>query len=347
MGRGSFGEPSAPPRPLGPGAIRPVMAGLLAVAVAACSTGPTASPVPGQRMIVVTYAVLGALVKDLVGDRANVVVLMPNGVDPHEWQPSAADIETLMRADLLVENGLGMEAGLTDAFAQAEAAGVERFVVSDHVAVRTVGAGEGADPSDPDQAAGAKDPHVWMDPLTMRQAIHALAPVLEKLGIDAGARAAGLEADLEALDAELRTILAAVPDDRRRLVTGHESLGYFADRYGFRVIGSIVPGLSSQAEPSAGDLAALIHDVRAAGVPAIFVELGTSPRVADVVASDAGVRVIDLSTHVLPPDGSYFTFMRDLATLVADGLGGGGAAATGTPGAAGAPGADGGRGVAA
>ena len=297
------------------------MLGLAAVLLAGCAVGPTPTAAPGQKTIVVTYSVLGALVKDLVGDEADVVVLMPNGADPHEFQPSARDVETVMRADLLVENGLGLEAGMATVLEQAEAAGVRRFVVTDHVSIRTVGEGEGADPSDPDQAAGAKDPHVWMDPLTMRQALDALGPVLAELGIDLDTRLAELGARLEALDVELRTTLAAVPEKNRALVTGHESLGYFADRYGFTVLGSIVPGLSSEAEPSAGDLAALIREIRATGVPAIFVELGTSPSVAEVVAADAGVRVVELSTHVLPPDGSYFTFMRDLATLVATNLG--------------------------
>ena len=83
---------------------------------------------------------------------------MPNGADPHEWEPSAKDIETLTKADLLVENGLGLEGGMGNAFEQAEAAGVRRFVASDHMTIRRVGSGEGADPEDPDQAPGAEDP---------------------------------------------------------------------------------------------------------------------------------------------------------------------------------------------
>jgi zinc/manganese transport system substrate-binding protein len=308
-------------REIAPALAARALAVLLAVSLAGCASGPSPSAVAGKKTIVVTYSVLGALVRDIVGDEANVVVLMPNGADPHEWQPSARDVETVMRADLLVENGLGLEAGLESTFEQAAAAGVRRFVVTDHVQVRTVGDGEGADPSDPDQAAGAKDPHVWLDPPTMRRALDALAPELSSLGIDVGTRLADEDARLDALDAELRGTLAAVPQADRLLVTGHESLGYFADRYGFTLLGSIVPGLSSAGEPSAGDLAALTRAIRAAGVPAIFVERGTSPQVAEVVGADTGVRVVELSTHVLPPDDSYFTFMRDLAALIATNLG--------------------------
>ena len=291
-----------------------------ALAVAGCA-GADATSAPAGKTIVVTYSVLGAVVKDLVGDAANVVVLMPNGADPHEWEPSAKDIETLTRADLLVENGLNLEGGMTNAFAQAEAAGVDRFVASDHVTIRRVGSGEGADPTDSDQAPGAEDPHLWMDPLTVRDAMDALALQLKSdLDIDVGSRAADLDAHLASLNDEVAGILAVVPDGRRTLVTGHESLGYFAERYGFQLIGAIIPSLSSSAEASAADLAALTEKIRAAAVPAIFTELGTPPQVAEAVGEETGAKVVELTTHALPADGSYDTFMKDIATLVADNL---------------------------
>ncbi len=294
---------------------------LVGVAVLTAACGSPGAPPEGRPTIVVTYSVLGAVVEDLVGDAATIQVLMPNGADPHEWQPSAKDIETLTRADLLVENGLGLEGGMASAFAQAEAAGVKRFIAADHVTVRHVGAGEGADPSDPDQAPGAPDPHLWMDPLTIRDAMDALALQLESdLGIDVGTRAADLDARLATLNDEVAAILAAVPEADRTLVTGHESLGYFAARYGFRLIGAIVPSLSSAAEPSAADLAALVGAIRAARVPALFTELGTPPQVSRAVGAETGAKVVEVMTAALPPDGSYDSFMKNLATLVADNL---------------------------
>jgi len=291
-----------------------------ALAVGAC-TGAGASPTPEGTTIVVTYSVLGAVVKDLVGDAATVQVLMPNGADPHEWEPSARDIETLTRADLLVENGLGLEGGMGNAFDQAEAAGVKRFVVSDHVTIRRVGSGEGANPEDPDQAPGAEDPHVWMDPLTVRDAMDALAAQLKAdLGIDVTARAKDLGARLATLNDEVASILSVIPEARRTLVTGHESLGYLAQRYDLRLIGAIIPSLTTSAEPSAADLAALAEKVRAAKVPAIFTELGTSPKVAQAIGDETGAKVVELATHVLPEDGSYATFMKNIASLIADNL---------------------------
>ncbi len=295
---------------------------LVAALVAAACGGPAGSPGGGgRRTIVVTYSVLGAVVRDLVGDAANVVVLMPNGADPHEWEPSAKDIAAVTKADLLVENGLGLEGGLAGAFQLAQDAGVHRFVAADHVTVRHVGAGEGADPADPDQALGAPDPHLWMDPLTIRAAVDALAEQLKTdLGIDVGARARDLDGRLAALDGIVRGQIATLPAGRRTLVTGHESLGYFAQRYGMTLIGAIIPSLTTSAGASAADLAALVAKVRAAGVPAIFTELGTSPAVAEAVGREAGARVVEITTHALPADGSYDTFMRTMATVITDNL---------------------------
>lgn len=303
------------------GLSRPALAAALAAAlvVSACSS---AAPTPASKpSIVVTYGVLGSVAKDLLGDAADVTVLMPNGADPHEWEPSARDIETVTKADLLVENGLGLEGGMQNAFDQAEKAGVKRFIASDHITIRKVNEGEGADPADPDQAPGAPDPHLWMDPLTMKDVVAALAAQVQSdLGIDVAARATDLESRLTTLNDDVAAILDVVPQDQRSLVTGHESLGYFANRYGFRLVGAIIPSLTTQAEPSAAELAALAEKIRAEKVKAIFTELGTSPAVADAIGKETGAKVVELTTHALPPDGLYATFMRNIATLVADNL---------------------------
>lgn len=290
----------------------------MTLAAAACS--PTGLSDSSQKTIIVTYSVLGAVVRDLVGNAANVVVLMPNGADPHDWDPSAKDIATVTKADLLVENGLDLEGGMGNAFALAEQAGVKRFVAADHITVRNVGAGEGVDAS-ADQATGAPDPHLWMDPLTIRQVVDALAPELKTdFGIDVSSRRADLDARLGALNDGVASILAVIPAGHRKLVTGHESLGYFAQRYGLTLIGAIIPSLSTSSEASAADLATLAGKIRAAGVPAIFTELGTSPAVADAIGQETGARVVQLTTHALPPDGTYATFITTIATLIADNL---------------------------
>lgn len=269
------------------------------------------------KKIVVTYSVLGSIVKELVGDNATVTVSIPNGQDPHDWEPSARDIEAINNADLVIENGLGLEGGLGKTLTQARNSGVKFFTASDHITVRHVGQGEGIPSGDPDQAIGAPDPHLWTDPMAMRDVVIALAPVLEDvLKIDVSARAVDLENRLSSLNAGVAEIVAQVPQPDRKLVTGHESMGYFAQRYGFKLIGVIIPSLSSQAEVSAADLAALKQAILDNGVKAIFTELGTSAVVAKAIGDETGVKVIELTTHTLPSDGSYVTFMRGLAGTI-------------------------------
>jgi zinc/manganese transport system substrate-binding protein len=310
---------------------------------------PTTEPVELQT-VVVTHSVLGAVVSDLVGDAAEVVVLMPNGADPHDWEASAKDIEAVNSAAVVVANGLDLEESLVDTLETAESDGATVFYASDHIDVRTIGEGEiGGSHSDEhghedehdgeekaedehghedekaedehsDHGAGAEDPHLWMDPLAMSDVVEALAPVLAEAGVDVTDRVADVQADLEGLDTEVAETLSVIDDVDRQLVSGHESLGYFADRYGFVLVGAVIPGLTSQAEASAGDLAELKETMTAAGVTTIFTEIGTPDSVVQAIADEVGAQVVELGTHTLPDDGTYRTFMLDIATLVADGL---------------------------
>jgi zinc/manganese transport system substrate-binding protein len=293
---------------------------ILFMLLVACQTNAPAQN-NGQKTIVVTYSILGSVVKDLVGDRANVIVSMPNGQDPHEWEPSAKDIETLTKADLIVQNGLGLEGGMEKALAEAKDAGVRFFTASDHITVRHVGEGQGIPSGDPDQAAGAEDPHLWMDPLAMKSTVDALAAQINTdLGIDLSDRAKDLDSRLDGLNQEISDAVNALPQDNRKLVTGHESMGYFAERYGFKLVGAIIPSITSQAEVSASDMAALKKLITDNQVRAIFTELGTPAAVSDAIGNETGVKVVELTTHSLPEDGSYFTFMRNLTGVIVDAL---------------------------
>ncbi len=293
---------------------------LILVLLSACAPISNA-PQSGKKTIVVTYSILGALVKDLVGDQATVIVPMPNGQDPHEWEPSAKDIETMNKADLIVQNGLGLEGGMEKALAQASTNGVKTFVASDHITVRKVGQGEGIPSGDPDQSVGASDPHLWMDPLTMKQVVEALAEQINTdLGLDVSSQAKNLENRLDALNSEIAAQVATVPEANRKLVTGHESMGYYAQRYGFKLVGAIIPSLTTQAEVSAADMATLKALIEENQVKSIFTELGTPKSVADAIGNETGVKVITLATHSLPPDGSYFTYLRNLTQLIVENL---------------------------
>ncbi|HTY82104.1 MAG TPA: metal ABC transporter substrate-binding protein [Dehalococcoidales bacterium] len=293
---------------------------LLSISAFLFSCAPAATT-SGKKSIVVTYSILGSLVKELVGGEAVVTVSIPNGLDPHEWEPSAKDISAINKADLVIENGLGLEGGMQKTLQAARSKGVKFFTASDYITVRHVGQGEGIPSGDPDQAIGAEDPHLWMDPLDMKSIVGALAPVLLKdLNLDVTSQATDLENRLDSLNKEVASMVAGIPQDNRKLVTGHESMGYFAQRYGFKLVGAIIPSISSQAEVSAADLAALKKLIQDNQVKAIFTELGTSPVVAKAIGDETGVKVVELTTHALPSDGSYFTFLRNIASVITNGL---------------------------
>jgi zinc/manganese transport system substrate-binding protein len=324
------GHPAHRPVPFLPAALLPaallpaVLLACAALLLSGCQKPPgtsAGSPAGGRKTIVVTYSVLGSVVRDLVGDAFDVVVAVPNGIDPHDWEPSARDIEVLNRAALVVENGLGLEGGMEKVLQRARAAGVRFFTASDHIQVRIVHAGEGVPAGDPDQEAGAKDPHLWTDPLAVKAVVAALAAqITADFGVDLSSRAADLEKRLDDLDAEARRVVEGVPTANRKLVTGHQSLGYFAQRYGFQLVGAIIPNLSTQAEASASQLAALVKRIKDNHVSVVFTELGTPPAIAQALARDAGAKAVELRTHSLAAGGTYFSFIRDLAGAISGNL---------------------------
>jgi zinc/manganese transport system substrate-binding protein len=274
-----------------------------------------------KKTIVATYSVLGSIVKDLVGNACRVRVMIPNGLDPHEWEPSAKDVAAMMKADMIVQNGLDLEGGMQNSLAQAKNGGVKFFTAADHIKVRKVGPGEGLPTGDPDQALGAADPHLWMDPVDMKLVVAALADQIRaELGVDLSVRAANLEKRLDQLNKDIEMSCAGIPFSHRKLVTGHESMGYFAQRYGFKLVGALIPSLSTQAEVSAADLARLKKQIRDNHVKAIFTELGTPSAVVHAISEETGVNVVALTTHSLPADGSYFTFLHDVARTITDAL---------------------------
>ncbi len=285
-----------------------------------------------KKSILVTYSVLGAVIQELLEDKAEVVVSIPNGLDPHDWEPSAKDIEALNKADMVIQNGLGLEAGMLKAIEAAGRSGVKVFTASDYISVRYIGENEEVTGEHRDEGnyeeqhehhheVGSPDPHLWTDPIAMKSIVNALSTQLKnELNLDVSSQAYELENRLTTLHKQITEKIAIIPQKDRKLVTGHESMGYFAQRYGFKIVGAIIPSISTQAEVSAGDLAALKKLIEENRVKAIFAELGTSPGVAKAIGNETGVKVVELSTHQIPGDGSYFTFLTDMANTIVDGL---------------------------
>ena len=287
------------------------------VTTAGCG-GEDSSSTSDRPSVVVTYSILGAVVSEVVGDAADVKVLMPNGIDPHEWEPSAKDIELLNQADLIVSNGLDLEGNVMEAIEVVEKDGVAVFHATDYIEVIEFGAGGHDDDEEAvhDDEHGSGDPHFWTSPVEMAAVVEALGVALADIGIDTGDRAAMTKEELLNIDQEIRGLVESIPVESRILVTGHESLGYFAHEYEFEVVGAVIPSLSSEAEASAGDLAALKQTIADEGVSVIFTEMGTSPDVVEALADEAQVSVVELSTHFLPEDGTYKAFILQLASMI-------------------------------
>lgn len=297
---------------------------LLAAAVAAAlltlsgCAGNTASDRP---LIAVSTNILGDVVSHLVADDVEVLTLMRPGADPHSFEISAAEAARVRSADLLVANGLGLEEGLQQHLDAAAADGVATFVAGDVVEVLPYASAD---------AGGADDPHFWTDPAQMIRVVDALEPVIRGLdGVDSSAvtsRAAQYRAQLQDLDADMTAAFAAIPAERRALVTNHHVFGYLAERFGFRLIGAVIPGGTTLAAPSTSDLADLVSAIDEAGVPTIFAESSSPDRLVRALADEADrdVAVTELFTESLTdaaggaPD--YLTMMRVNTERIATGL---------------------------
>lgn len=285
------------------------------------TTGDAAAELP---VVVVTYSVLGVVVAQLVGDKAVVNVLIPDGQDPHEFQPSAKDIETLNNAAIIVSNGLDFEEGLEDTLKNAIDSGNKVFMAGEHITVLMTEEGddhadEPSDEQEGDDDHGGGDPHLWLSPANMLEMLPALTSALsDALDIDLADSATSLTSDLEELDKEIEQIISGIGECK--LVSGHDEMGYFAKRYGCEVIGAIVPSFSSTSEATAGELADIQELIQQYKVPAIFTGLGTNPDIANQLAKELGVKAVTLSTHFLDGAANYQEFMLRMVNQIAEAL---------------------------
>ena len=278
------------------------------------STQTIASPAVELPVVVVTYSVIGDVVAQLVGDKAVVNVLIPDGQDPHEFQPSAKDIETLSNAAIVVSNGLDFEEGLEDVLENVVDSGNKVFMVGEHITVLKT-----KEADDHEHDHGGVDPHLWLSPGTMLEMLPALTSALsDALGIDLANSSAALTTNLEELDKEIQQTISGLQDCN--LVSGHDEMGYFAARYGCQIIGAIIPSFTTTSEATAGELADLKKLIDQYKVAAIFTGLGTNPAVADQLAKELGIKAVTLSTHYLDGANNYQEFMLRMVTQIAEAL---------------------------
>jgi zinc/manganese transport system substrate-binding protein len=277
---------------------------------------------PGGGEIVVTTNILGDVVRNVVGDTATVRVLMQPNADPHSFGVSAQDAAAMGSAGLLVYNGLGLEENVIRNVESARAQGVPALAVGDHIDPIGYRGGDGA---------GTPDPHFWTDPQRMIKAVEAIQQMItrEVDGIDAAAVTRNADAyreQLRGLDRSMADGFGALPPERRKLVTNHHVLGYLAQRFGFTVIGAVVPSGTTLAAPSPSDLQSLVAAIESARVPAIFVDSSQPEKLARVLAEDAGVevRIVPLYSESLSPPGTpgatYLDMMRANTDAIVTGL---------------------------
>jgi zinc/manganese transport system substrate-binding protein len=302
-----------------------------ALVLGACSADSSSNAEgTGDVSLVATTTPLGSVTSQIATCAGGTsTTLMPVNADPHDFSASSAQVADMVRADLVIANGLGLEAGLDASLGQVEADGTEVLHVAENVDPLPFGDHEHEHgDSGHDHGHGDLDPHFWLDVTRMGEAARLIGDrVAEQTGDQTWSDCGGeLAAELDILDGEIRETLAVVPQEHRAIVTDHDSFGYFNHAYGFRSVGVVVPGGSTEAQPSSRDLAELAGTIRAEGVPVIFSNAALNPGLVEALAAEVGesVQVVDLYEGSVGPEDSpaadYQGMMRENARLIAEAL---------------------------
>jgi len=295
---------------------------LAALVVAGCSAsgggaGGDRAGAGGGLRVVATSTQVADLAANVGGDRVQVTSLLKPGIDPHDYEPSPADIDAIAHADLVLENGVGLEAWLGDT---VDSSGFDGPVVDTSQGVRLRMAG------------GAADPHIWQDPRNAER----MAATIER-GLAAAepsaattfqANLAAYTRQLQALDSEVQRQIDSLAN--KKLVTNHDAFGYYVDRYGLQLVGSVIPSFDTSAELSGRDIRDLVAEIKAARVKAVFSETSLPPRTAETIAREAGVKVVEgedaLYGDSLGPAGSdgdtYLKMIRHNTRTIVSNLSG-------------------------
>lgn len=271
----------------------------LAILLASCGGPPDSSAGRSAPTILTSTTVLADITRNIAGDRFLVESLLPIGSDPHSYQATPQDIARISTSKLIIINGANYEQFLTSLLANADGQGT------------LVEASAGIDPR---KDAQGIDPHMWLDPNLVIAYVDNIRNALIQLDPDGKAvyqsNADIYIAQLKELDSWIAEQVNQIPSEKRLLVTNHEAFGYFARRYGFTVAGTVIESFSSDASPSARQLAALIDQIRASGAPAIFLDSSDNATLAQQIASETNIKVVtDLHLESLTKDAPAATYM--------------------------------------
>lgn len=299
------------------GAMPLILALAMAAGLTACGNGDDSGE--SKLSVVATTSIWADVASQVVGDDGIVEYVVPIGADAHDYQASPRQVAAMEEADLVIANGLGLEEGLSDVLESIFTDGANIVELAPHVDPIPFSGGAEHEGEEQDHDHESLDPHVWFDPDRVAVAARLIAAELASIdgSIDWSARADAYAEELSETDTEIARILSEVSAERRLLVTNHDALEYFAGRYDFEVIGVVIPGGSTLAEPSSAELAALVAAIEESGTRAIFAETTQPTRLAEAVAAEVGegVSVVELYTSSLGgPDSEAVSLLDMLMT---------------------------------
>ena len=291
--------------------------------LAGCSgedTSPGASGSEDGATVVATTTQLADFATIVGGEHATVYGVLKANIDPHDYEPSPADVQQLGAADVIVKNGLDLEGWFEDTIKAAAPKG-QIIEASNGIEVRKAGDEE-------EHPEG--DPHIWHSPSNARIMVNSIGEALSKAAPQHAAAYQRNEAEyldqLDALDAEVRGQVVKLPN--KKVVTNHDAFGYYLDHYGLEFVGSIIPSFDTQAELSADNIGDIVGKIKSSGVKAVFSESSLPPKTAEAIGKEAGVKVVAgedaLYGDTLGPKGSagdtYLKMIRHNTKALVDNL---------------------------
>ncbi|HUH58701.1 MAG TPA: metal ABC transporter substrate-binding protein [Candidimonas sp.] len=249
--------------------------------------------------VVASFSVLGDMVKEIGGEHVALTTIVGPNADAHSFEPTPQDVKALSQAQVLVINGLDFEAWLPRLINAAGFKGAQ-VLASEGIAVRQLddgghahGAGQPHGVGESHEGAPDVDPHAWQrldnGMIYARNIAEGLARSDPRRRSYYIGRAHAYIGKMKTLDTEIKQAIAAIPPDRRKVITSHDAFGYFAQAYGIEFIS--VAGLSSQAEPSAKEVAAIIDRAKKEGIAGVFIENITNSKLVTQIAKESGIKI--------------------------------------------------------
>jgi ABC-type Zn uptake system ZnuABC Zn-binding protein ZnuA len=289
---------------------------VFALVLTACKSNPAAASETTAPVALASTTFLADIARNVAGERLTVESLLPIGIDPHSYEATPSDVAKLSESKLLIINGAGYEHFLEPLLQNA---GGKTEVIE---------ASAGIAPASEAQQEQGVDPHFWLDPNNVITYVENIREGLTHFDPDGAAvyqsNADAYVKQLNDLDTWIKEQVSQIPAEKRLLITNHEALGYFAERYGFTIVGAVLSSVSSDASTSAGQMANLIDLIKSSGTPAIFLDEVENPGLAQQISAETGVRVVtDLHLESLTegaPAATYIDMMKHNVSEIVDAL---------------------------